>query len=82
MKPMYIFCLRGDLNLQFKKKINNLQIKLLQMLFRNCKTKKSNLLGQSHPSLLISTLSWQLDCREAGDFSYNKVDTKVGPTNV
>lgn len=52
------------------------------MLFRNFKTQNSYLLGQSHPSLLISTLSWQLDCREAGDFSYNKVDIKVGPTNV
>ena len=38
--------------------------------------------GQSHPSLLISTLSWQSDCREAGNFSYNKVNIKAGPTNV
>lgn len=52
------------------------------MLYSNFKTQSSYLLGQSHPSLLISTLSWQLDCREAGDFSCNKVDIKVGPTNV
>lgn len=52
------------------------------MKFRNFKIQSTYLLGQSHPSLLISTLSSQLGCREAGDFSYNKVDIKVGPTNV
>lgn len=51
-------------------------------MLRNSKTQNFYLLGQSHPSLLISTLSSQLDCREAGDFSYSKVDIVVGPTIV
>lgn len=51
-------------------------------MFRNSKTQNIDLLGQAHPSLLISTWSLQLDCREAGDFSCNKVDIVAGPTNV
>lgn len=52
------------------------------MMFRNSKTQNFYLLGQAHPFLLISTLSSQLDCREAEDFFYNKVDIVVGPTNA
>jgi len=40
VKPMYIFCLRGDLNLQLKKKISNLQIKLLINVVQECENPK------------------------------------------